>query len=272
MRTLPVTKTLGHAIRSTTGNIGFAFHISWPWIMMLLPLNVATNLYLIFNGIQPGANGQINPEQFGKLLAVAAPLTIASIVAYASIAVSWHRYILLDEVPEGWKRLRVDRMMWRYIGNIILIGLLIAACTIGAGIGFFLAALALTAILGETLSTVVTVPALFFMYLYAFVAAYRLAVKLPAIALGRVDFSMSDAWRVTGGNMWRLLGLLILFILCMLAVGLAMLAVTFIFSKFGTIGLSVLVAIQVMVNWLATILGVTILTSLYGFFVESREF
>ena len=72
--------------------------------------------------------------------------------------------------------------------------------------------------------------------------------------------------------MWRLLGLLILFILCMLAVGLAMLAVTFIFSKFGTIGLSVLVAIQVMVNWLATILGVTILTSLYGFFVEGREF
>jgi hypothetical protein len=72
--------------------------------------------------------------------------------------------------------------------------------------------------------------------------------------------------------MWRLLGLLILFILCMLLVGLGMLAVTFIFNKFGTIGLSLSIAIQVMVNWVATILGVTMLTSLYGFFVEGREF
>jgi hypothetical protein len=38
------------------------------------------------------------------------------------------------------------------------------------------------------------------------------------------------------------------------------------------VGLSLAVAIQVMVNWVATILGVTLLTSLYGFFVEGREF
>jgi hypothetical protein len=32
------------------------------------------------------------------------------------------------------------------------------------------------------------------------------------------------------------------------------------------------IAIQVMVNWVATIFGVTLLTSLYGYFVEGRDF
>jgi hypothetical protein len=45
MRKLPVFAALGHAFKSTTDNIGFAFHISWPWMLLLLPLNVAVNLY-----------------------------------------------------------------------------------------------------------------------------------------------------------------------------------------------------------------------------------
>jgi hypothetical protein len=95
---------------------------------------------------------------------------------------------------------------------------------------------------------------------------------MPAVALGRRDFSMGDAWRATRGNSWRMLGLLILFVLCMVLIGVLMLAVTYAFGLLGTVGLSLAVAIQVMVNWVATILGVTLLTSLYGFFVEGREF
>mgnify|MGYP001579831918 FL=1 len=51
-----------------------------------------------------------------------------------------------------------------------------------------------------------------------------------------------------------------------------MLLLTYVIGQLGTLGLSVLLAIQVAVNWVATILGVTLLTSLYGFFVEGREF
>ncbi len=65
-----------------------------------------------------------------------------------------------------------------------------------------------------------------------------------------------------------MLGLLILFALCLLVVA----AITYGLGLGGTFGLSLAVAIQVMVNWVATILGVMLLTSLYGFFVEGREF
>ena len=121
MRKLPVFKALGHAFRSTTDNIGFAFHISWPWMLMLLPFNVAINLYLAFNGMQ-------DPQNLtAQSLLLVIPLAIASIVAYCSIAVNWHRYVLLDEVAEGWQRLRIDSLIWRYIGNAILIGLILIA-------------------------------------------------------------------------------------------------------------------------------------------------
>jgi hypothetical protein len=272
MRTLPVIKAINHAIKSTTDNIAFAFHISWPWIVMLMPLNIATNLYVVFNNLQPERGGQPDMAALGKFFMASFPLAIASIIAYASIAVNWHRYILLDEVPTGWQRLRVDGLMWRYIGNFILIFLIVMAAAFGAAIGFGLAGFMLRAIAGETVMAVILVPAAVALYVYAIMATYRLSVKLPAVALGRTEFSMTDVWKATEGNNWRLLGLLGLFLACMMLVGLATLLATLVFQSLGTVGLSVSIAIQVLVNWVATILGVTLLTSLYGFFVEGREF
>ena len=270
MRKLPVFEALGHAFRSTTDNIGFAFHISWPWVLILLPFNVATNLYMVLNGLETG--GEPDLSKIGTYFAVAAPLILASIVAYASIAVNWHRYVLLDEIAQGWQRLRIDSLTWRYIGNFILVFLVLLACAIPVGLAIGLVGFLANALFGGDLAAVLLVPAVLALYAFAFVAAYRLSVKLPAIALGRRDFSMGDAWRATKGNSWRMLGLLILFLLCLLLIGLVMLAITYVFGLLGTVGLSVAVAIQVMVNWVATILGVTLLTSLYGFFVEGREF
>jgi hypothetical protein len=270
MRKLPVFKALGHAIRSTTDNIGFAFHVSWPWVLILLPFNVATNLYMVLNGLETG--GEPDPTKIGTYFTVATPLILASIVAYASIAVNWHRYVLLDEIAQGWQRLRIDSLTWRYIGNFILVVLILVACSIPAGLAIGLVGFLANTVLGEELLVVFLVPAIGVLYAFAFVIAYRLLVKMPAVALGRRDFSMGDAWRATRGNSWRMLGLLILFLLCLVLIGVLMFAITYAFGLLGTVGLSLAVAIQVMVNWVATILGVTLLTSLYGFFVEGREF
>jgi hypothetical protein len=267
---LPVFKAMGHAIRSTTDNIGFAFHISWPWMLMLLPLNVATNLYLVLNRLENA--GEPNPAMLGKYFEVAAPLLLASIIAYASIAVNWHRYVLRDEIPRGWQRLRIDSLTWRYIGNFILIFLVLVACAIPVALAFALIGFLANALFGGEMATVLLVPLALALYAFAFVGVYRLSIKLPAVALGRSDFSMGDAWRATKGNSWRLLGILILFVLCILLIAAGMFAITYLFGLLGTVGLSLAVAIQVMVNWVATILGVTLLTSLYGFFVEGREF
>jgi hypothetical protein len=272
MRQLPVIDTINHAITSTKDNIAFAFHVSWPWILVLLPLSIASNLYIVLNNLRPEPNVQPDMAVFFKFLMVSAPLLIASVVAYASIAVNWHRYILKDEMAEGWQRLRVDDLTWRYIGNFILILLLMIACGVGVGVLLMLAGYIVGAILGQTLAMVILVPVMITLYFYAIVATYRLSVKLPAVALGRTDFSMRDAWKATAGNDWRILGLLALFIVCMVIIGLVMALGGLIFNSLGAVGISISIAIQVLVNWLATILGVTLLTSLYGYFVEERNF
>ena len=150
------------------------------------------------------------------------PLAIASIVAYCSIAVNWHRYVLLDEVAEGWQRLRIDSLMWRYIGNAILVGLILLGGTIVASLGLSIVGWGMGATFGEA-ALIALAPGVVALYAYAIVSAYRLAVKLPAVALGRNDFRMGDAWRATAGNFWRILGLVLLFFICLLLVALAML-------------------------------------------------
>ena len=44
-----------------------------------------------------------------------------SLVIFSSIAVNWHRYILLDEVTASEKIFRLDRPVWSYAGRTLLI-------------------------------------------------------------------------------------------------------------------------------------------------------
>ena len=265
MKKLPVTGAMSHALSSTRNFIGFAFYISWPWILMLLPLNVAVNLYLVNHNLT-------DPTKYnGTASALTFILSAANILVYSSIAVNWHRFVLLDDVPVGLQRLRLDGLTLRYFFNVIgimfMVGLLAAICMVPVGI--------LLAMFGGTLHGL---PAFLFglailpIVGFLLVSFYRLSVKLPAVALGRTDFTFGNAWRATSDNFWQFLGLFLLFLICTVIVLLALLMAAFIFRSFGLAGLSISLAMQVMVNWLMTILGVTLLTSLYGFFVEGRDF
>ena len=265
MRKLPVFAALGHAFRSTRDNIGFAFHISWPWMLMLLPINIIGNIYLTLNTEQ-------DPAKFDPLVFfIVMTMACAGIIAYSSIAVNWHRYILLDEVAEGWTRLRIDGLMWRYIGNVL--GIIVLMTLLGLVIGIPLGIITyFTKDLGW-LSILIYGLGILGVLGLALVSTYRLSVKLPSIAIGRKDFRLRDAWNSTAENFAQILGLVLLLFLCLLLVGLLMLGINYVSGVSGGIpGLSISLAIQVAVNWVATILGVTVLTSLYGFFVEGREF
>ncbi|MGH6819547.1 MAG: hypothetical protein ACREDU_01635 [Methylocella sp.] len=265
MKPLPVLAAFSHAVRSTTNNIGFAFHVSWPWILALLPLNIAGNIYILTNGItSAGSPSEENP----KVVAVTFLMAIASMIAFASIAVNWHRYILLDEIPRGMQRLRLDVTVWRYVGNIILIFLIMFACALPAGFTIAIAAI----MMGES-SLYIIVPAYAALVFAAISAAYRLSIKLPAVALERRDYGFRDAWTGTQGNFWRFLGLALLYLAVAMVVGLlALLWAGGLGALGGTAGLAIGIAVQLVVNWALTILGVTMLTSLYGFFVEGRDF
>lgn len=262
MKTLPVTAAFSHAMRSTLDNLGFAFHLSWPWMLALFPIEIVGNLYIWANDVGPP--DVPNP----KVIAATFIMGIASLIAFSSIAVSWHRYILRDDMPQGLGRLRLDATVWRYAGNVLLIVLLLSLCVVPAVFAF-----ALVAVLFGDNALVIIVPASLLLLLAIIPSSYRLSVKLPAIALERWDYSLRNAWADTRGNFWQLLGLALLYFLLVLIAGLVAAGVGYGLGQLaGAIGQSVSIAIQLVVNWIVTILGVTMLTSLYGYFVEGREF
>jgi len=65
MRTLPVGAAFGHMLRSTTNNLGFAWQLSWPWILLIAPANILATLYGFT--LEPRADGSV-PE--GKVIAI----------------------------------------------------------------------------------------------------------------------------------------------------------------------------------------------------------
>jgi hypothetical protein len=103
-------------------------------------------------------------------------------------------------------------------------------------------------------------------------AAGRWSVKLVSVAVGK-DMPMRDAWLATEGSHWQIVGLYVLFALCAISVGLVFVGIAYVAGSSGSLlVLAVAMAVQTMINWFFTIWGVTLLTSLYGFFVEKREF
>lgn len=260
-RKLPAGTCIEHAIRSVRNNIAYAFRISWPWYTVVLLASLGASVLL---EALTGGDLENNP---GPAVPIYIVLGLINLVSFASIAVNWHRYILLDEVPRGSELFRMDDKTWRYLGNLILIMLI----TIGIVVVILVPVFVLAAF-SESLRFLGFIGALVG-YGFAVIVLYRLSVKLPAIALGRHDFRMSDAWAVTRDNKLSIFFVALLQFLLALLILVAFVLVVFgLTSANAMLGLAVGTVAQVVIGWILSIFGVTILTSLYGFFVEGRDF
>jgi hypothetical protein len=268
MRTLPVGAAFSHSINSTINNLKFAFHVSWPWLIVLLPVSIFTNVYFQLHPFQPNTV----PDVQSSLLALLS--AVIEIVVFASIAVAWHRYILKDEVPQSiGQRLRVDSVVLRYVGNTILIWLRMLAMWLLAALPLLIVAgaSAVSKTLVALLGIVWAIGALVYL-VWLIGAAGRWSVKLVSVAVGN-DIPMREAWSKTDGSHWQIVGLYVLFAMCAIGVGAVLAGFAYVGGSRGNMPvLIVAMAAQTMVNWFFTIWGVTLLTSLYGFFVEKREF
>jgi hypothetical protein len=270
LRLLPVGPTISHMLSSTTNNLGFAFRAQWPWMAVIAVLfalfGATSGVPLNATPEESEAFVRANPGQVVWFVFALFAFVIVAMVAFSSIAVAWHRYVLLDEVPQGLARLRVDGTVWRYFGNVFLIGLITILAVIPLSLivaGLFSVNAALGVVGALAYVAVVVIPII-----------YRLSIKLPGIALGRQDFTLSDAWTASAGNWWQIVGVGVGVTLLSWIVGLLMALVSKLLTLTlgDTVGFWIDIVLQTGVNWVVTIMGITLLTSLYGYFVEKREF
>ena len=267
MQKLPVFGTFGNMLDSVIENISTAFQVSWPWLLVLFPIRLAGDIIHFWYGKLEWARYSLNNKEYDGIEIV---VTILTAIAFASIAVNWHRFILRSEIAEGGQRLRLDGLVWRYFFFGIAIFALVTLVALGVGLALLL--------VGWALSTVSTAISILFgvvvgipLILLLFGLTFRWSVKLVAIALGDTEFTLGDAWRSTTGNTWRLTGLYLLFVLAISLIGSVDLGSAYAASLFNSSIVTAIVAgVSILVGWFSTLMAITMLTSLYSFFVEKR--
>jgi hypothetical protein len=192
------------------------------------------------------------------------PVVVLGFYLFGLIAVAWHRYVLLEEHPEGWWPKPLGGGAWRYIGRLVLIGLII-----GLPIGIVAMAVvagtmdpnAISPNMGPAIGVIVVLG------LIGGWIGYRLSIILPAVAVDQT-MSMGESWKVTKAKAG---GIFLVMILIGVFQFLLDLPGAIVAEAGGDAGTMFYGLYSVVTGWFNAMLGLSILTTMYGSLVEERE-
>ncbi|MFO1130785.1 MAG: hypothetical protein U1E16_02030 [Hyphomicrobiales bacterium] len=199
-RSLPPMEATEFAIEKAFRHCFFALGLVIGWIVLLLPL-IALAWFVAFRDRTPDFRA-LSPAA----LAALGLLGLGVLLACFSIGVNWNRRILLDERPSFLGRWRLDGAVWRYIGGVALM-LVVLAIYAGAGAAVMMAAVpslaptigAAAQPLGIAVAALIGLSALF--------TLLRLLSWLPGLATAEEGYTLGTAWRTTRANRFAFLGL-----------------------------------------------------------------
>ena len=244
-----------HSFGLVVRNFGQALRVSvGPLIIASLLVYIA----VLSTGFTPAwaATSIMLGRLPGSLVAVGLVAALVYLFVATWIAVAWHRFILLEEYPTLLPALSVPTIM-AYIGKSFVIGLLLflalvpmslIAGVVMTGLGLAKNALA-NLVIGFSLGLILT-----FIWL-------RLAMVLPGVAIAK-PMTNRDAWNVTKPMSDHIFSAAA--ILVAINTGVSVLA-DFLIPP-GLLYYGVIVAI----NWFTMMVGISLLTTIYGHLMEKR--
>ena len=198
-RSLPPMGAIEFSIAAVFRHFFFGLRLALGWLVVLLPL-LALAWYMVLRNGPP----DIKALSGGQIAAIAA-LGVGVLLASFSIAVNWHRRLLLDEKPRRLRWVRLDGVVWRYLAGFVLL-LLVLALYGGAAYGLVtMAPQALELKLGPAAKPLGIVLAVLF-GLSALFTFYRLSSWLAGIAAGDRGYTLGTAWKATAKNRFAYLG------------------------------------------------------------------
>ena len=164
------------------------------------------------------------------------------------VFVSWHRFVLLEEYPQGWiPPLRPDRIL-AYFAQSLIVGFAIILMMMPLGLAFLLGPVGvLIFVVGAFLILVI---------------GYRFLVMLPAAAIGK-PLSMGAAWEDTRGASGAIVLMLIL-------VGLVQVGTDIVVALAMAASVVLGLVVQMATAMILMLVNVSLLTTLYGHFVQGR--
>jgi hypothetical protein len=260
---LPVFDLVGQAYRTVFENLGALLQMAW-FPLAILAVGHFVAIMLIGQTLIDTPAGETPPVS-PLLAATQLGLAVIDMVIGASIAVVWHRFVLLGEKAQGGAHVRLDGRVWSYLGYGLLMGLgFVVAVAIPVG----LLAIIMT-VMGNSLTgqnAALLAPVALFMFLAGLFVLIRLSPFFPAKALGH-SITMSDVWAKTDGNFWRLFGGGLLTALPPgLAVGIAASIASALALFSGVFALAIVEAIFGPLQALVAVFGVGFLSLAYRHF------
>lgn len=225
-------------------------------------LQISALLYivsLILGGI--GLYYQAQAIASGGPNAVAWQLFLAAFLSTLPslwIAVAWHRFVLLDEMPSGpLPTLRADKI-WSYFGRgmqlfLVLMVVVLLAALVAVLVAIVFQGAPLAMILVSLLPILV-----------AFPIFYRLAPIFPGAAIGQA-VGIRAAWNATKGSTGAVILLAVISAIATVAIDLP----TLLFAP-SLGGQIAAFAWYGVTAWIKLLVGVSIMTTIYGVYVEKR--
>ncbi|MBC2836056.1 threonine dehydratase [Paragemmobacter straminiformis] len=235
-----------HSLRQVFGNMGAAVRVSLvPFVGLIVAFLVLGGgmMFSMMGRMEQGMEGGMG----GGGIVLMLVLIVVYIGVFTMIAVNWHRFVLLNE-PVGWMpQVRMDRIL-AYFGTALLVGLIMAVLFLMVGL-----LVSLTGMVG----IIVGIP----VFVLLVSQSFRFTTALPGAALGQGG-GISGAMAATSGQWLTLLGLTVIYLAASIVVGL----VAGLLSMIPLLGILIYIAFQ----WAAMMVGLSILTTLYGHYVEGR--
>jgi len=243
---------LKHSLRQVFGNLNGAIRVS----AVLYAAQALIGLILGAGFVMQGGMGPVMMNQslwIGLMAAV-----IIAIFTSLWIAVSWHRYVLLGEEAGFVPVFRGDRI-WAYLvrsfgyGIILVIAGMVWGTIVAAALG--------PVLMGDAFSWALVMAVL--VYLPVLIVGFRLTADVASMAVG-AEVPFLSGWRATAGHTKDIAVMVVILI----AIGLTVeMLGLFIFGRIPVINL----IWSFGVGWLQMMIGVSILTTLYGHYIEKRE-
>ena len=264
-------KLVRHAFSMVFGNMGDALKAS------IVPFGILTAVLLLMLWTNLGGFVGMdalmsNPERAGRMMSqnvgvwmLSAIIGVALyIFVFAWVAVTWHRFILLEEYPATVPAV-ADRPILPYIGKSLILGLIFIAAAIpvlfvsGAVMAIFVdpSEMAMGRFsIPATIIGIASAAALGWVW-------FRFAVVLPGTAIGK-PMTIGEGWAATA----RIASPLFMAVLIMVAINIVV--AELLGATFGDAN-TLSTIVQIIVQWISLMVGVSMLTTIYGHVVEGRE-
>lgn len=206
---LPFWDSVSLSYATYFGNLAAVLRASWIWLLVIAALTALVSWHqwswmtTVIANLKPGQ--PLQPTKPGELMVLLNASNLLLLLAGVSIAVAWHRLMILSEPPGVSGSNVATGNLWRYIGigiAIFVIGFLPAAVVMFLSFAFLFPPHTGS---DPSPGSFAIIPLIFALYAIGFAVTVRLSLLLPARATGNRDLTLKQAWRRTSGNTWRLI-------------------------------------------------------------------